>query len=140
VQPTDTAKAVHYARVAGDRALDQLAPDDALRWYAQALELIDRMAAPDRRTRAEILVGLGEAQRQCGVGASRETLLEAARLADEVDAVDLLVRAALATNRGWFSSLGEGDDEVIAAVDRALERLGDVATADRPTSRRDAPN
>jgi tetratricopeptide (TPR) repeat protein len=131
VQPSDTVKAVHYAQVAGDRALDQLAPDEALRWYGQALELFDRMADPDRRSRAAILVGLGDAQRQCGVSDSRETLLEAARLADEVDAVDLLVRAALANHRGFFSSVGEGDHEVIAVIDRALERLGEVATPDR---------
>ena len=45
VQPTDMAKAVHYAAVAAARALDQLAPDEALRWYGQALELLDR--SPD---------------------------------------------------------------------------------------------
>src|SRR6476660_5512526 len=90
VQPSDTAKAVHYAQVAGDRALDQLAPDDALRWYSQALELLDRTQEPDERTRAELVVGLGDAQRHCGVSTSRETLLEAARLADQLEAVDLL--------------------------------------------------
>jgi tetratricopeptide (TPR) repeat protein len=89
------------------------------------------MADPDRRTRAAILVGLGDAQRQCGVSESRETLLEAARLADEVDAVDLLVRAALANDRGMFSRTGAGDQEAIAVIDRALERLGEVATPDR---------
>jgi class 3 adenylate cyclase/tetratricopeptide (TPR) repeat protein len=131
VQPTDTAKAVHYAQVAGDRARDQLAPDDAMRWYVQALELLERTADPEPRTRAAILVGLGDAQRQCGASASRETLLEAARLADDIDDVDLLVRAALANTRGWASSIGEGDPEKIAIIDRALERLGDVVSPDR---------
>ena len=36
------AKAVHYARRAGERALQQLAPDEAARWYRQALELHDQ--------------------------------------------------------------------------------------------------
>ena len=66
VQPTDTAKAIHYAQIAGDRALDQLAPDEAVRWYGQALELLDRTPHPDPHQRAELLVGLGDAQRQCG--------------------------------------------------------------------------
>ena len=66
VQPSDTAKAIHYATLAGARALDQLAPDEALRWYSQALELLDRDPQRGGRERAEILVGLGDAQRQCG--------------------------------------------------------------------------
>ena len=37
--------------------------------------------------------------------------------------VDLLVRAALANNRGWNSALGGVDHERIAVIDRALERL-----------------
>lgn len=99
VQPADLTKAVHYAAVAGARALGQLAPDDALRWYSTALEMVGRSPV-DRRQRAEILVGLGDAQRQCGDPAHRETLIEAAHLADEIDDVGLLVQAALSNNRG----------------------------------------
>ena len=33
--PDDAAKAIDYARRAGDRALEQLAPDEALRWFSQ---------------------------------------------------------------------------------------------------------
>ena len=44
VQPTDTTKALHYSQIAGDRALNQLAPDEAVRWYGQALDLLDRTA------------------------------------------------------------------------------------------------
>ena len=122
LRPADNHKAVTYAARAGDAALAALAPADAVRWYAQALEL----AGPDgdAHQRAEILVGLGIAQRQDGIAAHRETLLEAARLADETDDVALLVRAALANNRGWNSALGIADEERIAAIDRALERLG----------------
>lgn len=131
VQPTDVSKAVHYAEVAAARALGQLAPDEALRWFTQALELFDRSEAPDPRQRAAILVGLGEAQRQCGIAAHRETLLEAARVADTSDAVDLVVRAVLANNRGFQSIIGDVDHERIAAIDRALECLGDAPTAER---------
>ena len=131
VQPADTAKAVHYAQIAGDRALAQLAPDEAVRWYGQALELLDRTPQPDLRRRAELLVGLGDAQRQCGIAAHRETLLDAARLADQDDHVDLLVRAVFANNRGFDSATGGGDYERIAAIDRALARIGDQPSADR---------
>ena len=33
---------IHYARRAAERALEQLAPDEAARWYRQALELHDQ--------------------------------------------------------------------------------------------------
>src|SRR6185436_2397854 len=89
VQPSDVLKATHYAEVAAARALEQLAPDEALRWYTQALELLTRSDEHDVRRRAEILIGLGDAQRQCGVPAHRETLREAADIADRLDAIDL---------------------------------------------------
>ena len=131
VQPADSTKAIRYAQLAGARALDQLAPDEAVRWYSQALDLIHRAALPDDRQRAELLVGLGEAQRQCGISEHRETLLEAAHLADTIDDVDLLVRAVLSNNRGYASVIGGVDHERIAVIDRALERVGGSPTAER---------
>jgi tetratricopeptide (TPR) repeat protein len=124
VQPTDTTKAVHYTQLAGDRALEQLAPEEAVRWYSQALELLNRGPHSDDRQRAEILAGLGDAQRQCGIPAHRETLLEAAQLADQTDAIDVLVQAVLGNNRGFMSIVGEVDHERLAAIDRALDRVG----------------
>ena len=101
--PPDAGKAIAYAQRAGDRALAQLAPDEALRWYRDALDLLDRASVDDPHRRAALLLGLGDAQRQTGDPAHRETLLAAGRLADDIDAVDLLVRAALRNNRGWNS-------------------------------------
>ena len=46
VSAETAGKAVHYARRAGKRALEQLAPDEAARWYGQALSLYDQ--APGR--------------------------------------------------------------------------------------------
>jgi len=131
VQPTDTDKAVHYAKLAGARALDQLAPDDAMRWYGQALEHLDRDRGADAQERIEILIGLGQAQRQSGVADYRETLLEAAQLADSIDAVDLLVQATLANNRGMLSAFGQVDTARLAAIDRALERIDPAHTPER---------
>lgn len=131
VQLTDTDKAVHYAKLAGARALDQLAPDEAVRWYAQALEHLDRDSGADALERVEILIGLGNAQRHSGVADYRETLLEAAQLADALDAVDLLVQATLANNRGMISTAGHVDSARLAAIDRALERIGRADTPER---------
>jgi class 3 adenylate cyclase/tetratricopeptide (TPR) repeat protein len=131
VQPADSTKAIRYAQLAGARALDQLAPDEALRWYGQALDLFQRTSPVDDRQRAELLVGLGEAQRQCGIAEHREILLEAAGLADRAGDANLLVRAVLNNNRGWSSVIGGVDHERTAAIDRALDLVGDSPTAER---------
>jgi hypothetical protein len=123
MRPADTAKAIEYAIQAGASALDGLAPADAVRWYTQALDTL--AANGDLRRRAEVLVGLGEAQREDARPQYRETLLEAAALADQADEVRLLAEAVLANNRKFQSSTGSADEDRIAAIRRALERLGD---------------
>ena len=45
VTSEDADKAMHYAQRAAERALRQLAPEEAVRWYRQALELCDRVPA-----------------------------------------------------------------------------------------------
>jgi predicted ATPase len=131
VQQTDLAKALHYAKLAGARALDQIAPDDAIGWYTQALELVDRDESPDPKERVEILIGLGEAQRQSGVPDYRANLLEAAQLADRIAEVDLLVTAVLANNRGMMSETHHADVARIEMIDRALERSDPARVTER---------
>jgi DNA-binding SARP family transcriptional activator len=118
----ETARAVDYARRAGDRALAQFANDEAATYYRQALDLLAsaRVSADDER-RVELLIGLGEAQRRAGERAHRETLLEAARLAADRGDAGAQVRAVLANGRGvWPSAIGETDDERVAALEAAL--------------------
>ena len=58
--------------------------DEAERWYRQALELHDQAPGGDRSERCDLLIGLGEAQRQVGNPEFRQTLLDAAGLAQEL--------------------------------------------------------
>ena len=92
---------------------------------------MDRASVDDQRGRAALLLGLGDAERQTGDPAHRETLLAAGRLADDIDATDLLVRAALRNNRGWSSVTFGVDDERIDMLKRALARIGDRDSPDR---------
>jgi class 3 adenylate cyclase/tetratricopeptide (TPR) repeat protein len=121
----DLSKAVEYSRMAGQRALDNLAPDEALRWFSQALELKQdhgpERREPDRRERCELLIGLGEAQRQVGEPEFRRTLLEASALAKDLNDSDLLARSAIANNRGFMSTAGHTDEGVIGMLEAALE-------------------
>jgi tetratricopeptide (TPR) repeat protein len=102
----------------------QLAPDEAVSYYRQALELLD-VAEPAEGQRIRLLIGLGEAQRQVGDPAHRGTLLGAARLAAEQGDAGALARAALANARPIFSSaVGEVDDDRVASIEAALEATG----------------
>jgi class 3 adenylate cyclase len=120
----DLPKAVSYARMAGERALDELAPDEALRWFQQARELQVQQPEVDLAERCDLLIGLGEAQRQVGEAGFRETLLEASKLASELSDADRAARAALANNRGQQSFFGEVDAERLAFLETALELDG----------------
>lgn len=116
---SDTAKAVEYARRAGDAALAQLAHDEAANYYASGLDLLDAGGAghADPR-RLELLIGRGEAQRQAGDADYRQTLLHAARLAQQLGDARALARAALSNSRGYIYS---GSYQVDAARIEVLE-------------------
>jgi len=129
--PADATKAIAYARAAGDRALAQLAPADAVRWYEHALSLLDQQPADDQRLRAALLVGLGSAQRQTGDPSFRETLLAAGHLAKHVGDADTLVAAALTNNRVYSSSVGRVDADRVGMIEAALAAVGEADSPSR---------
>jgi class 3 adenylate cyclase/tetratricopeptide (TPR) repeat protein len=122
-QPDGLAQAIRYSRAAADAALEALAPQDALRYYAQALALSGRGADPDPILALDLTVGLGTAQRQTGDPAYRDTLLGAARQAAELGDTDRLVRAALASDRGFYSTVGATNADNIEVLETALASL-----------------
>jgi class 3 adenylate cyclase/tetratricopeptide (TPR) repeat protein len=130
-QPRNTAKAVTYACQAGEAALAALAPDDAVRYFSQALELVESTSDGDPLLVCDLCLWLGQAQRQAGVAAFRETLLDAARRAESLSATDRLVQAALANNRGWFSVSGVIDTDKLAVLEAALRALSDGDSPER---------
>lgn len=129
VIPADQSKAVGYARLAGERALAALAPDDALRWFNQALELLGEHGADAQR--CDLLTGIGEAQKHLGDPAFRATLLEAAAIARRIRDVPRLVRATLENTRGWHTAAGEVDAERVEGLEAAIAAI-DPDSPDRP--------
>ena len=129
--PVDVAKAISYSTRAGTRAIEELAPDEAVRWFNQALDLLEQSEDPDAKRRCELLIDLGEAQRQAGDPEFRTTLLEASRRASELEDADLSAAAALANSRGWSSAYGQVDYERVAALERAIALDGLRNTARR---------
>jgi class 3 adenylate cyclase len=130
-QPVNTAKAIDYARQAGMAALAALAPDDAARYFSQALQLVELTPGGDPLLGCDLRVELGQAQRQAGMAAFRETFLAAAQRARELGATDRLVQAALANNRGWFSASGVVDTDKVAVLEAALRALADEDSPER---------
>ena len=114
----DRPKAAHYSARAGRRALDSLAPAEAAKLFADALDLLGPV---DDAERCLALIGLGEAQQLTGDPAYRTTLLHAAQIASSLGDADLAAAAALANTRGFTSLIGDLDDERVEAIERALE-------------------
>jgi class 3 adenylate cyclase/tetratricopeptide (TPR) repeat protein len=130
------ARSVDYARQAGEHALGQLAPQEALRWFGHALDLHERLGADAtdgerRRLHCDLLTGRGIAQQQSGDPQFRDTLLEAGRLARELSDSERLVRATLANTRGFVSETGRVDDERVEMLEAALATVGEGDSSGR---------
>jgi DNA-binding SARP family transcriptional activator/RecA/RadA recombinase len=117
-------EAIHWALRAGDRALEQLAPDEAIRWFGEGLRLAD--GRPEHPQRYDLLIGLGEARRQVGAP-FRDILLEASALAERHDDHEQLARAVLANTLGPFGAAGPRDEARVAALRRALAAVPEQA-------------
>ena len=131
-RPADQAKALGYARQAGERAMTQLAHDEAARSYRRALELLDKgLADPSAELglRCDLLTALGEALHRAGDPAYRTVLAEAASEAEALGDAARLGAALLAADRGTTSIAGAVDPGRVAMLERALSLIG---TADSP--------
>jgi tetratricopeptide (TPR) repeat protein len=131
VQAAETARAIDYAVRAGDRALAQLAADEAAAYYRHALELREVSGAPADGDHCRLLIALGEAQRRAGDPAHRETLLGASHLAGQLNDAGLLTEAALANRRGLFSRIGPVDQDRVTAIEVALAAVGPTDSPER---------
>jgi class 3 adenylate cyclase/ABC-type molybdenum transport system ATPase subunit/photorepair protein PhrA len=131
-RPVDEMKAVGYAQRCAEMALDALAPDEAIRYYTQAISLLGDSELNDHGVLGiDLLIGLGTAQRQAGLPEYRISLLQAAYSAEAKGAADQLIAAALSNSRGWFSSVGKVDFERVAVLQAALSALPEVDSSER---------
>ncbi len=129
----EAAKAIEYATRAGDRALAQLAHDEAVSYYRQALELLEaHEGGHGGDLRVDLLISLGEAQRRAGGAEYRETLLDAARAARQRSDDEAFVRAVLANSRGMLmSAVGQVDFERVETLEAALQTVGSGDSSNR---------
>ncbi|MEO8696748.1 MAG: BTAD domain-containing putative transcriptional regulator [Acidimicrobiales bacterium] len=125
-----TGEARHWATVAGEDALANLAADEAVRWFRRALD----HTGPERgaeELRADLLVRLGEAECRAGLVEGVGTLQAAASLAQRCGADHVMVRAALAINPGSQVRFGPGAPQQLAIVEAARSRVAHDDSATR---------
>jgi class 3 adenylate cyclase len=128
----DQGKAVDYARRAGDAALAALAPDQAAKWFAQALEIFGNQLAPDAALGCDLHMALGHALWQAGnpPDACRE-FSEATDRARRLNDGPRLARAALgytgAGYRPFARETGQVDEASVSLLREATEALGEDA-------------
>jgi DNA-binding SARP family transcriptional activator len=130
-EPPVIAPALRSAQLAAEWALASLAPAEAVRWYADALELHSQQSDPDPAERCELLIKLGGSQREAGEAGFRETLLHAARLAERLGDSDRLIEATLANTRGFTSATGQIDTERVAMLQAALRSIDAADSPER---------
>jgi transcriptional regulator with XRE-family HTH domain len=127
-------KAVSYERLAGQRALGEVAAEVAVRHLRKALQLLDRFGPRDQALRCELLLELAGAHDRAGEYASRdERFAEAADAARRLGSGDLFLRAALGYG-GVLPATVSPDQRAQALLEEALERLGQEDSAARATT------
>jgi hypothetical protein len=129
VTTSEVSDAIAYATAAGDHALASLAPDEAVRWYRQTLELQQRLIEIDDEQRCRLLVALAEAQLRAGDQEFRRARRAAAELALRLGDPTLIAAASLVELERGITS--ESDPEVTWLLNSALEHLPDEDRADR---------
>ncbi len=132
----DVAKAVEYAVRAGERALAIYAWEEAAAHYERALEILELAGSADEAQRCDFLLALGNAQDAAGDAlTARDTMLKAARLAQEINSAERIARAAL----GYVGRLigiveiGKADETLVGLLEDALRGLSDSDSALRIT-------
>src|SRR6266536_3059713 len=117
------AKALEYARRAGERAMGMYAYEEAAAEYQRALRALE-FAGPDEPVRCELLLRLGAAQARAGsYQQAKESCLRAAEISRRLGAPEQLARAAL----GFGERQVEGglvNRQLVALLQEALDGLG----------------
>jgi DNA-binding SARP family transcriptional activator len=128
----DTAKALDYARRAGERAGALLAYEEAVRLYRMAVDILESEEPVDDALRCDLVLATGDAQMRAGDGpGARETFSLAADIAGQGRMPERLGRAALGYGGMFVWSRAAGDERVVSLLEQALATLDDGDSAIR---------
>ena len=119
----EVARAVRAATLAGRRALDLLAWEEAAALFERALAALDLAERPDQRERCELLLAVGEARMAASdVPAARAAYQQAGELARRIGWPEAVARAGLGL--GLEFTAGIVDQVEVALLEDALAALG----------------
>ena len=126
----DAEKAAGYAARAGQRAMDQLAWEEAAEHFEEALGALERTGVGDPIERCDLLLDLGAAHHHAGHRELfRQAFLEASQLARRCEDTERLARAAIGFTRSQAAGLS--DEQGVHLVEEALQALGPGETPRR---------
>jgi class 3 adenylate cyclase/tetratricopeptide (TPR) repeat protein len=127
-QAADPAKAIGYARQAGERALAGLAFEEAAAHFERALAVLEPRDADGRRLRCDLLLALGDVQRRAGNLSYRETVARAVDMARGLVDGERLALAVLGHARpsGIVANSAVVDEALLALYEEASAALGEV--------------
>ncbi len=126
------AKAIEFARRAGDRAARQYAYEEAARHYADALDVMEATGSADADARCELLLSHGAALSRGGSArAAKKSLDRAAALAEEIGRPDQLARAAVEYGGRFAWARASTDPALVPLIERALRAVGEEDSAER---------
>ncbi|MEA2444573.1 MAG: eukaryotic-like serine/threonine-protein kinase [Thermoleophilales bacterium] len=128
-EPGHVDEAIGYATAAGERAMQQLAYEDAAAHYRAALDVLALADGPDDDRRCDLLLALGAAEARAGEGAdAREHFERAADLGERLGSPERVAEAALGYGADvlgglWWLSVGIVDERMVDLLSRALRML-----------------
>jgi predicted ATPase/DNA-binding SARP family transcriptional activator len=126
----NAARAIEYARAAGDRAVRLFAFEEAVRLFEMALEALERNSAASDRDRCELLLALADAQSRAGDHlAAKATYLRAAELARKAALGELFARAAAGYGGRFVWVRAATDPRLVPLLEDALAALGEADSA-----------
>jgi DNA-binding winged helix-turn-helix (wHTH) protein/tetratricopeptide (TPR) repeat protein len=119
--PEEFEKAIDYARRAGERAVEQLAWEEASTHFRDALKMLEQREARTANERCQLLLAMAESERRAGnLIRAREACTNAAEIARGFELPDILGRAALGVQTPFDILSGSVDAVEVSLLEEAL--------------------
>jgi hypothetical protein len=119
--PEEFEKAIVFARRAGERAVEQLAWEEASTHFRDALKLLEQREARTADERCQLLLAAAQSERRAGnLTRAREACTRAAELARRFELPEILGRAALGVETPFDILSGSIDAVEVSLLEDAL--------------------
>ncbi len=119
--PEEFEKAIAFARRAGERAVEQLAWEEASSHFRDALTQLEQRESQTANERCQLLLATAQSERRAGnLTRAREACTGAAELARQFDLPEVLGRAALGVQTPFDMMSGSVDTVEVSLLEDAL--------------------